>query len=57
MRILPIIIVGQNVQSAAGEARAESDHETLDAVHTLTVAVHRINEQQTEILHRLDARR
>src|SRR5215831_12845087 len=27
--LLPIIIVGQNVQAAATDARAESDHETL----------------------------
>lgn len=52
--LLPIIIVGQNVQAAASDARAESDHETLLAIHTLTSEVHRINEQQTEILERLD---
>jgi hypothetical protein len=54
--LLSVIIVGQNVQAAGSDARAEADHETLDAVHTLTVAVHTINEQQTEILHRLEAR-
>ena len=54
--LLSVIIVGQNVQAAAGEARAEADHRTLDAVHSLTIAVHRINEQQSEILRRLDAR-
>ncbi len=47
--LLPIIIVGQNVQAAASDARAESDHETLLAIHTLTAEVHRINEQQTQI--------
>ena len=52
--LLSVIIVGQNVQSAASDARAEADHETLDAVHTLTVAVHAINEQQTVILHKLE---
>ena len=55
--LLSVIIVGQNVQAAASDARAEADHETLDAVHTLTIAVHTINEQQTEILHRLEAGR
>src|SRR5262249_37554214 len=38
--LLPIIIVGQNVQAAASDARAESDHDTLTAIHTLTVEVH-----------------
>ena len=38
--LLPIIIVGQNVQAAASDARAESDHETLIAIHTLTSEVH-----------------
>lgn len=54
--LLPIIIVGQNVQAAASDARALADHKTLNAVHTLTAEVHAINEQQTEILNRLDAR-
>ena len=54
--LLSVIIVGQNVQAASSDARAEADHETLDAVHTLTVAVHAINEQQTVILQRLDTR-
>ncbi len=54
--LLSVIIVGQNVQAAATDARAEADHETLDAVHSLTVEVHKINEKQTEILERLEAR-
>ncbi len=54
--LLPIIIVGQTVQAAASDARAESDHETLLAIHTLTSEVHRINEQQTTILELLDQR-
>jgi hypothetical protein len=54
--LLSVIVVGQNVQAAASDARAEADHETLAAVHTLTVAVHAIDEQQTVILHRLDGR-
>lgn len=52
--LLPIIIVGQNVQAAASDARAESDHETLIAIHTLTSEVHRINLQQTKILEFLE---
>ena len=54
--LLPIIIVGQNVQAAASEARATADHETLTAIHVLTAEVHTINEQQTKILELLDER-
>ena len=54
--LLPIIIVGQNVQAAASDARAESDHETLIAIHTLTAEVHTIAERQTEMLTILDER-
>jgi hypothetical protein len=51
--LLPIIIVGQNVIQAANDARAEADHETLSAVHQLTVEVHAINEAQSTILEKL----
>ena len=54
--LLPIIIVGQNVQAAASDARAESDHKTLLAIHTLTTDVHEIAEQQTRILKILEER-
>jgi hypothetical protein len=54
--LLPIIIVGQNVQAAAGDARAESDHETLLAIHTLTSDVHAIAERRVEMLQLLEAR-
>ena len=54
--LLPIIIVGQNVQAAASDARAESDHETLLSIHTLTSEVHKIQEQQTKILEILAER-
>ena len=54
--LLPIIIVGQNVQAAATDARAAADHETLCAIHTLTADVHTINEQQTVILNLLAER-
>ncbi len=54
--LLPIIIVGQNVQAAASDARAESDHETLIAIHTLTAEVHTIAERQTEMLKLLEKR-
>lgn len=52
--LLPIIIVGQNVIQAANDARAETDHETLSAVHRLAVEIHSINETQTKILHALE---
>lgn len=54
--LLPIIMVGQNVIQAANDARAEADHETLSAVHRLTVEVHAINEAQTAILDELKSR-
>jgi hypothetical protein len=53
--LLPIIIVGQNVIQATNDARAEADHETLTAVHQLTVEVHAINEAQSAILMQLQA--
>jgi hypothetical protein len=53
--LLPIIIVGQNVIQATNDARAEADHETLSAVHQLTVEVHAINEAQSAILQQLQA--
>lgn len=54
--LLPIIIVGQNVQATASDARAESDHVTLLAIHTLTAEVHEIALKQTEILEMLEER-
>ena len=53
--LLTIIIVGQNVIQAANDARAEADHETLSAVHQLTIEVHAINEAQSAILRQLQA--
>ena len=52
--LLPIIIVGQNVQAEASDARALSDHETLIAIHTIVSEVHKINEKQSEILDRIE---
>jgi hypothetical protein len=51
--LLPIILVGQNVQAVASDAQAQSDHETLVAIHTLSSEIHRINEQQSIILNLL----
>jgi hypothetical protein len=44
--LLPILLVGQRVIAAAQDARAETDHETLTALH-------RINVQQLQILEML----
>ena len=55
--LLPIIIVGQNVIQAANDARAQADHDTLAAVHGLTVDIHSINETQSVILDELRAAR
>jgi hypothetical protein len=44
--LLPILLVGQRVISDAQDARAEADHETLTALHT-------INVQQLQILEML----
>ena len=55
--LLPIILVGQNVNEAANDARAEADHLTLRAIHRLTVEVHSINEAQTKILKELEGKR
>ena len=51
--LLPIIIVGQNVQAEATDARAEADHETLHALHTINVQQLKILRQQQEILEAL----
>jgi hypothetical protein len=51
--LLPIIIVGQNVISAAQDARAEADHETLTALHTMSRQQLAILEGQNEILELL----
>jgi hypothetical protein len=54
--LLPIIIVGQNVISAAQDARAEADHETLTALHTMSQQQLQILEGQNEILDLLRRR-
>jgi hypothetical protein len=52
--LLPIIIVGQNVISASQDARAEADHETLTALHTINVRQLQLLEQQHKILQLLE---
>lgn len=54
--LLPIILVGQNVISASQDARAEADHETLTALHTINVRQLRILEQQQKIVEMLGRR-
>ena len=48
--LLPIIIVGQNVISAAQDARAEADHETLTALHQMSKQQLEILQGQSQIL-------
>jgi hypothetical protein len=48
--LLPIIIVGQNVISAAQDKRAEADHKTLTALHKMNVQQLKILEDQERIL-------
>src|SRR5260370_14804531 len=48
--LLPIIIVGPNVISASQDARAEADHETLVALHTMNGRELPMLEQQEKIL-------
>lgn len=54
--LLPVIIVGQNVISAAQDARARADHETLSAIYELSKQQIRILEGQNEILAHLRTR-
>jgi hypothetical protein len=55
--LLPIIIVGQNVISASQDARAEADHATLTALHTINVRQLALLEQQHKMLQILEDRR
>ena len=55
--LLPVIIVGQNVISASQDARAEADHETLTALHTINVHQLRLLEEQRKILTLLEQRK
>ncbi len=52
--LLPVIIVGQNVQAAAADARAEVDHEVLGHEAEILASLHDMQVQQTAILERLD---
>ena len=54
--LLPIIIVGQNVISAAQDARAEADHATLTALHQLATQQLGILKGQTEVLDLLKSK-
>jgi hypothetical protein len=54
--LLPIIIVGQNVISAAQDARAEADHETLTALHAMSAQQIEILQGQNDILEILRKR-
>lgn len=61
--LLSVIMVGQNVLAAAGDARQSQMFEITQSIHRLNVQQlqileqqSEILEQQSEILHRLDAR-
>src|SRR6267143_3683479 len=54
--LLPIILVGQNVISVSQDARAEADHETLTALHTMNVRQLQLLEQEKKILEILRRR-
>src|SRR5881409_2911219 len=55
--LLPIIIVGQNIQAKAADKRVEQTYKDAEAVHRLTEEVHSINEGPTRILQQLQANR
>ena len=50
---LPLLGAGQRINSAAQDARAETDHETLVTLHTLSVQQIQILEGQGEVLELL----
>ena len=52
--LLPIIIVGQNVQAEASDQRAQHDHLILMAIHTLSTEIYKITERQAKILDLLE---
>ena len=51
--LLPVIMVGQRVISTAQDARAETDHETLTALHNINVQQLRI----LELLEKIETRK
>jgi hypothetical protein len=51
--LLPVIMVGQNVQQAASDARAEADHQTLSAIHELSKHIDNLQATQLQILEKL----
>ena len=61
--LLPIIIVGQNVQAEATDRRAEEDHKTLVALHTMNrtqlqilEVLQTLSNQQGELLGKVAGR-
>ena len=48
--LLPIIIVGQNIQAEHNDKRTKLDHQTLSSVHTLSTEIHELTSLiQTEL--------
>lgn len=54
--LLPVIIVGQNVQAAHADARSEADHELAKTSHEILTVLNQINQRQLTILNELDAK-
>lgn len=48
--LLPLLLVGQRVISAAQDARAQTDHDTLVALHALTTQNEKLLELQSQVL-------
>lgn len=52
--LLPVIMVGQNVQAAAGDARQAQVFEITQSLHAINIQQLQLLEQQATILKRLD---
>lgn len=52
--LLPVIIVGQNVQTEASDQQRERDHQILGHQVDVLADLHKLQLQQTAILQRLD---
>jgi hypothetical protein len=50
---LPLLGAGQRILSAAQDARAETDHQTLTAIHDLAQHIDGLQDTQLEILKKL----
>lgn len=55
--LLPVILVGQNVQNATSDAQSEADHKILGHEADILDSLHEMQKVQTEILKLLDPRK